>query len=222
MFSYPWYKDPEHLIDPKTGSEIIFLSDSHLELHHCKHAVHETGSDGKLFCSNDRRWFHLRSNGLLTEVEHTFSPANSTPGHHCHNGKRGVIHPSMRHWGYQYCHVLVYQAWCGERHYPEKHIDHKNGNSLDYTPSNLEEVTPSENCWRSIHVLQVLRCKGIDPTTYSGPQMDLWFALFRAYEMAGRKPIQIPVEDLLRDYKHYHINPTFDKNDFDLTHHMEE
>ena len=179
---YNWYKDPEHLFDPITGNEVIFLSDSHLELHHCKSAIYEKAGDHKLFCSNDRQWFHLHPNGVLTDLEHTFSPTNRTPGRMCHNGKRGVIHPSMRHWGCQYCHVLVYEAWIGERHYPQKQIDHKNGNSLDYTPENLEEVTPSENNWRSLHVLQVLRAKGINPIDYTGTQMDHWFAIFRILE----------------------------------------
>ena len=174
-----WYRDPDHLIDPLTGNEVIFLSEDHLELHHCKNVVHDTGSNSKLFCSGTRRWFHLHANGMLSEIKHTLGYSHRTRGRHCHNGRRGVDHPQMRNWGCQYCHCLVYEAWIGERHYPEKQIDHKNGNSLDYSPDNLEEVTPSENNWRSFHVLRPLRAKVINPATYTGHQMDHWFEIVR-------------------------------------------
>lgn len=174
-----WYRDPDLLIDPKTGNEVIFLSDGHLELHHCKTAHYVRAGDHKLFCSGNRRWFHLFPNGALTEEKHTFSLSNRTPGMHCHNGDRGNDYPCMRQWGARSCHSLAYEAWHGERHWPQKEIDHKNGDPMDYTPDNLEEVTPSENRWRSFRVLKPLRAKVINPATYTGLQMDHWFAIVR-------------------------------------------
>ena len=102
----------------------------------------------------------------------------------------------MRHFSKINCHVLVYEAWIGERHYPLKEIDHKNGDVLDYSVDNLEEVTPPENSWRSIHVLKVLRAKNIDPTTYTGSQMDRWFAIFRQLERDDIKPSDLSQSQL--------------------------
>ena len=179
---FEYYRNPDKLTDPVTGTDVIFLQDGDLELPRCQRAKSDTNGKGQLFCSRNKRWFHLKSNGKLTEIRHLFSPALRIPGRHCHNGKRGCCYPQMRHFSKINCHVLVYEAWIGERHYPLKEIDHKNGDVLDYSVDNLEEVTPPENSWRSIHVLKVLRAKNIDPTTYTGSQMDRWFAIFRQLE----------------------------------------
>jgi hypothetical protein len=40
----------------------------------------------------------------------TYSPCNRTPGRHCYNGKRGIMHPSMRHFGAIKCHRLAAYA----------------------------------------------------------------------------------------------------------------
>ena len=191
-----YYRNPDKLTDPVTGTEVIFLKDGDIELHRCQRAISDTSVTGKLFCSRDKRWFHLQPNGKLTEVLHCFGPALRIPGRHCHNGKRGCGYPSMRHFGQINCHVLFYEAWIGERHYPLKEIDHKNGDVLDYCPDNLEEVSKPENKWRSLHVLQVLRAKNIDPTTYSGTQMDHWFAIFRQLEKESVKPADLSQSQL--------------------------
>ena len=40
----------------------------------------------------------------------TYSPCNRTPGRHCYNGKRGIMHPTMRHFGAIKCHRLAAYA----------------------------------------------------------------------------------------------------------------
>jgi hypothetical protein len=119
----------------------------------------------------------------------------------------------MRHFGGIQCHIFVCTAFHGPRPvFPDgkrAECDHKNGNPLDFTPENLEWVHPDENSWRSRHVLQVLRAKGIDPATYTGPQMDKWFALFRAYEAANRPPIHIPTATILRDFDLFAFSDRF-------------
>ena len=218
---FDYYRNPDKLIDPKTGTDVIFLKDDDLELHLCKRAKPRHGGNGKLFCSRNKRWFHLHADGKLTEIKHLFSPAMRTPGRQCYNGKRGCSYPTMRDFSMINCHILVFEAWEGERDL-SKEIDHKNGNVLDYALENLEQVTRSENSWRSFHVLQVLRAKGINPTDYSGTQMDLWFAIFRALEMSARNPADLPASELLDLFHHFRLVDPAKQMDFELTHHMEE
>ncbi len=49
----------------------------------------------------------------------------------------------------------------------------------------------------------------IDPATYTGPQMDKWFALFRAYEAANRPPIHIPSATILHDFDLFAFSDRF-------------
>ena len=204
MKKFDWYRNPDKLCDPKTGTDVIFLKEDDTELHLCKRAKPRRGGEGKLFCSNNKRWFHLHADGQLTEIQHLFSPAMRTPGRQCYNGKRGCSYPNMRDFSEINCHILVFEAWIGERD-THKEIDHKNGDVLDYSVENLEQVTRLENAWRSIHVLQVLRAKGFAPKAYSGADMDKWFAIFRALEMADRKPKELPAEELKALFDKYEL-----------------
>ena len=54
-------------------------------------------------------------------------------------------------------------------------------------------------------MLQVLRAKGFDPKAYSGADMDKWFAIFRALEMADRKPKELPAEELKALFNKYEL-----------------
>ena len=218
---FDYYRNPDKLIDPKTGTDVIFLKDDDLELHFCKRAKPRHGGNGKLFCSQNKRWFHLHADGKLTEIKHLFSPAMRTPGRQCYNGKRGCSYPTMRDFSMINCHILVFEAWEGERDL-SKEIDHKNGNVLDYALENLEQVTRSENSWRSVHVLQVLRSKTINPVDYTGSQMDLWFAIFRALEMSGQKTCDLSRDFLLAQFHRFRLIDPAKQMDYEMTHHMEE
>ena len=159
-----------------------------------------------LYSDGMRHFFSFSRNGL-GEVFDNFPPSRRTPGKYCRNGKSGSDYPQMREFGYWYCHIIVLLTFQGPRPVGEDGIpfegDHKNGNIFDYSNENLEWVSRQENRWRSNHVLKVLRVKGIDPTTYTGSQMDKWFALFRCYEKANRQPILIPAADLLGDFDRF-------------------
>lgn len=179
---------------------------------------------GILYSDGKRHFFSLTRNGL-NEIFATFSPSHRTKGRLCYNGKRGNLYPCMRDYGCWECHKIVLLTFKGPRPLGKDGVpfqaDHKNGDVTDYSIENLEWVHPSENVWRSIHVLRVLRTKGIDPASYSGKQMDLWFALFRAYEIAGRKPIQISAEDILSDFEHSCLEDPAKQIEREMTRHME-
>lgn len=157
--------------------------------------------------SDGKRHFFTLTRDKVGEVFDRFGPAKRTPGRQCHNGKRGNEYPLMREFGSWNCHIIVLLTFQGPRPIGNDgqffEADHKNGDVTDYSNENLEWVSRQENRWRSNHVLKVLRVKGIDPTTYTGSQMDKWFALFRCYEKANRQPILIPAADLLRSFDRF-------------------
>lgn len=61
----------------------------------------------------------------------------------------------MRNFGGKRCHILIYEAWIGERT-PGMQIDHINGIPTDNRADNLQEVTPAENIKRA-KLLRLLR-----------------------------------------------------------------
>ena len=54
---------------------------------------------------------------------------------------------------YHQVHRLVLTAFVGPAPSPKHHANHKNGNTLENTPENLEWVTPSENQFHAYRVL---------------------------------------------------------------------
>ena len=167
---------------------------------------------GTLYSDKRRLFFSLTRRGLHQIFEH-FTPAMRISGCKCHNGERGNLYPTMRDYGNVACHLIILLSFRGPRPvYPDgkrAEADHKNGDVTNFALDNLEWVHPDENSWRSRHVLQILRAKGIDPATYTGHQMDKWFALFRAYEAANRPPIHIPTATILRDFDLFAFSDRF-------------
>ena len=157
-----------------------------------------------LYATPNKLFFTL-CRGKLGQIFESLSLCGRTPGMACHNAKRGNVYPILRHFGNIACHKVILLTFVGPRPvYNDGKAaegDHKNGDIMDFSLDNLEWVHPSKNRWRSTHVLQVLRAKGIDPITYSGSQMDHWFLVFRLLETRFPKPAQIFTrEDLLRFY----------------------
>ena len=88
---------------------------------------------------------------------------------------------------------------------------------MDWSEDNLEWVSPRENTWRARHVLQVLRAKKFDLTAFNGAAMDKWFALFRALEMAGRKPKELSKEELEDLFRHYRLVDPQERMEYEMT-----
>ncbi len=127
-----------------------------------------------LFCSRDGHFFSLTNNGTtLREVKPIYSPSmqNNRPNMHS-------AYPQMRHFGSKDCHHLMYETWVGPRT-KGMEIDHINGNKMDWSLTNLEEVTPAENRKRA-KILRCMRAAGNDPKQYSTARLK---AIFAQYEL---------------------------------------
>ena len=118
-----------------------------------------------LFCSTDGHFFSLTNNGTtLREVKPHYNPGmqNNRPNMHS-------AYPEMNGFGYKLCHHLMYETWVGPRT-KGMEIDHINGNKMDWSLANLEEVTPAENRKRA-KILRVLRSIGRDPKQMSREEL---------------------------------------------------
>ena len=127
-------------------------------------------TDKPLYCSRDGQFFSLTAGGsCLREVKPIYNPGMQ-------NHKGGSTYPVMRHFGNKLCHHLMYETWIGART-KGMEIDHINGNMMDWSLSNLEEVTPAENRKRA-KILRAMREAGNDPKQYSPARLKAIFAQF--------------------------------------------
>ena len=178
---------------------------------------------GELYTNGKKLFFSLTRRGLRQVFEH-LGPTSRTRGRSCHNGKRGNIYPQMREYGNATCHSLVCTAYHGTRPVINgiRYVcDHKNGDVMNWAEDNLEWISPRENSWRARHVLQVLRAKGFDLPALSGADMDKWFAIIRALETAGRKPIKMDAAELRALFDKYRLVNPAERMEYEMTHHME-
>ena len=123
-----------------------------------------------LYCSRDGHFFSLTDNGTtLQEIKPHYTPGMQ-------NYKGGSIYPQMRHYGAKSCHSLMWETWFGPRT-KGMEIDHVNGNMMDWSLHNLEEVTPAENRKRA-KILRCMRKAGNDPEQYSPERLKNIFAQY--------------------------------------------
>ena len=134
-----------------------------------------------LYCSKDGRFFSVHNmqitdeGCIMQELKPIFSPAmrvrnqNSAVRH-------GLAYPKMRYFNNRLCHHLIYETFVGPRT-KGKEIDHLNGNILDWSLANLEEVTPAENRKRA-KILRAMRAAGTDPTTIPPARLKAIFARY--------------------------------------------
>ena len=122
--------------------------------------------DGKiLFVGTDGRFYNAKGRELLT----TFSTYSQ-------NYKRGSMYPSMRNFSNRLCHHLVYETFVGPRT-KGLEIDHINGDKMNWSLDNLQEVTPAENRRRA-KILRAMRAVGLDPKSYSRDELLHIFAKY--------------------------------------------
>ena len=117
------------------------------------------GTDGKFYSAKGR------------ELKPCFNP-----GMQNHNG--GSAYPKMRQFANRLCHHLIYETFVGPRT-PGMEIDHLNGDKMNWSLDNLEEVTPAENRKRAI-LLRELRRNGRDPKKMTRDELQ---AIFRKYRL---------------------------------------
>ena len=120
------------------------------------------GTDGRFYNANGR------------ELKPCTNPAST----YAHKG--GSAYPTMRHFCNRLCHHLVYETFVGPRT-KGLEIDHINGNKLDWSLDNLQEVTPAENRKRA-KLLRVLRSIGRDPLQMSREEL---LTIFNNYEFTN-------------------------------------
>ena len=132
-----------------------------------------------LYCSQDGRFFSVRNmqitdeGCIMHELKAAFNPAKrarhqNTSVHH------GIAYPSMSHFRNRLCHHLIWETFVGPRT-KGMEIDHVNGNIIDWSLANLEEVTPAENRKRA-KILRAMRKAGTDPTTIPQSRLKAIFA----------------------------------------------
>ncbi len=87
-------------------------------------------------------------------------------------------YPYMCNFGSRLCHHLIWETWVGPRT-PGMEIDHINGDKMNWSLDNLEEVTPAENRKRAV-LLRELRRNGRDPKQMTRDELQ---AIFRKYRL---------------------------------------
>ena len=129
-----------------------------------------------LYCSKDGRFFSVH-NMLITDegcimhvLKHCFNPGKQ-------NKKGGSAYPCMRQFDNRLCHHLIWETWVGPRT-PGMEIDHINGDKMNWSLDNLEEVTPAENRKRAI-LLRELRRNGRDPKQMTRGELQAIFSKYR-------------------------------------------
>ena len=121
-----------------------------------------------LFVGTDGKFYNAKGK----HIKHTFSPAMQ---HH----KGGSAYPKMRQYLNRLCHHLVWETFVGPRHKGYE-IDHINGDKMNWSLDNLEEVTKEENDRRGLY-LRLLRAKGFNPKDYQPENIKAFFILRRGY-----------------------------------------
>ena len=97
-----------------------------------------------LFAGTDGKFYNAAGQELKPCVK---EPCDVT---RCH-----TRYPFMPYYGSRLCHHLIWETFVGPRT-PGMEIDHINGNKLDWSLNNLEEVTPAENRKRAV-ILRAMR-----------------------------------------------------------------
>ncbi|MBO4519383.1 MAG: HNH endonuclease, partial [Paludibacteraceae bacterium] len=118
-----------------------------------------------LYCSDQGKFFSAQGR----ELKPNFSPCG-------HTRKKGYCYPMMRQFAARLCHHLVWETFVGPRT-KGMEIDHINGDKMNWSLANLEEVTPAENRKRA-KILRAMRGAGNDPKNYTPEHLKRIFAQY--------------------------------------------
>ena len=121
------------------------------------------GTDGKFYNASGR------------ELKPHFSPSWQKNRPNMHSA-----YPQMTNFAARLCHHLMWETFVGARTKGFE-IDHINGNKMDWSLDNLEEVTPAENRKRA-KLLRILRSLGRDPKQMSREEL---LSIFKKYTFAN-------------------------------------
>lgn len=143
-----------------------------------------------LYCSKDGRFFSVRNmqitdeGCIMHELKHRFSPSQLINRPNMHSA-----YPCMCHFGARTCHSLIWETWVGPRT-KGMEIDHVNGDKMNWSLDNLEEVTPAENRKRA-KILRAMRAAGTDPTTIPQSRLKAIFARYVLMDAAEQMSREI-------------------------------
>ena len=129
-----------------------------------------------LYCSQDGRFFSVHKMQITDEgcIMHELKPCTNPASTYAHKG--GSAYARMCHFGNRLCHHLIWETFVGPRT-KGMEIDHVNGNVMDWSLDNLEEVTPAENRKRA-KILRAMRTAGTYPTTIPQSRLKAIFARY--------------------------------------------
>ena len=117
------------------------------------------GTDGKFYNKNGK------------QLKFCFNPGMV---HH----KGGSAYPKMANYANRLCHHLIWETFVGPRT-KGMEIDHINGDKLDWSLGNLQEVTPAENRRRAKILRELRHLHGIEPLLLRRDQL---LAIFENYK----------------------------------------
>ena len=129
-----------------------------------------------LYCSKDGRFFSVRNMQITNEgcIMRELKPNDNPASTYAHKG--GSAYARMTNFDARLCHHLIWETWVAPRT-PGMEIDHVNGDKMNWSLDNLEEVTPAENRKRA-KILRILRSLGRDPKQMSREEL---LSIFKKY-----------------------------------------
>jgi len=174
-------------------SRLYFLSKD------CKQASLES-TGGKVLWANGDEGYFMSAYGVKVKPMH--SPSNRRKGSKAYGGKRGLVHPLMRHFGGQLAHRLMFETFADEpcpiffdsKGNPYKGIVHhvienpqdirmdnlmgwltyKQHNIADKRRRALEAVLPDMYCIRTVHLKKLE-----DPRVTSDAEFEEWLNVLK-------------------------------------------
>ena len=130
-----------------------------------------------LYCSDQGKFYNAEGRELKPHL----CPAMQRNRPNMHSA-----YPQMTNFQARLCHHLIYETFVGPRT-KGMEIDHINGDKMNWSLANLQEVTPAENRKRA-KLLRILRSIGRDPKQMSREEL---LEIFNKYEFTNPSTLDI-------------------------------